>query len=66
MLYVPKGFAHGFQALEDDCEVLYMMGEYYRPESGRGIRWDDSKIGIHWPMKPKVIDKKDATYGDFK
>jgi dTDP-4-dehydrorhamnose 3,5-epimerase len=64
-LYVPKGFAHGFQTLEDDCEVFYMMGEYYHEESARGMRWDEPAFKIEWPVNPKVIGKKDATYGDF-
>ncbi len=60
MLYVPKGFAHGFQTLEDDCEVFYMMGEYYHPESARGMRWDDDQVGIEWPIKITSISKSDA------
>ncbi len=59
MLCVPKGFAHGFRTLEDDCEVFYMMGEYYHPESARGIRWDDEEVGIEWPVKITSISRSD-------
>ena len=60
MLYVPKGFAHGFQTLTDDAEVFYMMGEYYHEESARGMRWDDENVGIEWPIKTTHISKRDG------
>ena len=50
MLYVPEGFAHGFQTLEDDTEVLYQMSEFYSPEHARGVRYDDPAFGIEWPI----------------
>ena len=62
MLYVPKGFAHGFQTLADDSEVFYMMSEYYHPECASGIRWDDEKVGIGWPMKIVSISKNDENF----
>ncbi|HUI93309.1 MAG TPA: dTDP-4-dehydrorhamnose 3,5-epimerase [Chitinivibrionales bacterium] len=65
MLYVPKGFAHGFQTLEDDAEVFYMMGEYYHEESARGMRWDDPEIGIKWLSSQIIISKKDSEYQLF-
>lgn len=49
MIYVPEGFAHGFQTLLDDTEVFYQMSEYYIPESALGIRWDDPAFRIVWP-----------------
>ena len=49
-LFVPVGFAHGFLTLEDNCEVTYKCSDTYAPESDGGIRWDDSAIGIEWPM----------------
>jgi len=59
-LYVPGGFAHGYQTLEDGAEVFYQMSEYYVPESARGIRWDDPSIAIHWPdAAERVISDKD-------
>jgi dTDP-4-dehydrorhamnose 3,5-epimerase len=49
LLYVPAGFAHGFQTLADDTEVFYQMSEYYRPEAARGVRWDDPVLAVAWP-----------------
>lgn len=64
-LFVPAGCAHGFITLEDDCEVLYMMGEIYLPELSRGVRWNDRTFGIKWPLTPVVISERDATWPDF-
>ena len=49
MIYIPEGFAHGFQTLEDETEVFYQMSEFYSPEHARGVRWDDPAFGIKWP-----------------
>jgi dTDP-4-dehydrorhamnose 3,5-epimerase len=62
MLFVPKGFAHGFQTLTDDAEVFYMMSEFYHPECSRGIRWDDTKAIISWPIPLKIISPKDLLF----
>lgn len=59
MMYVPEGFAHGYQTLADDTEVFYQMSEYYHPESARGIRWDDPTIAIEWPLEISVISERD-------
>ncbi len=60
MLYIPEGFAHGYQTLEDDTEVVYQMSQFYAPESARGIRWDDPSIAIRWPdVDRRVISDKD-------
>lgn len=61
-LYVPEGFAHGFQTLQDDTEVLYQMSESYRPDLARGVRWDDPTLGITWPVSDPVISERDRTY----
>lgn len=62
-LYIPEGFAHGFQTLEDNTEVLYQMSEFYAPDLARGIRWDDPKIGIKWPFpNDKTISQRDLSY----
>ena len=58
-LFVPKGFAHGFQTLEDDTEVFYQMSELYVPGFGGGYRWDDPAFGIPWPLEPTVISERD-------
>jgi dTDP-4-dehydrorhamnose 3,5-epimerase len=68
-LYVPVGIAHGFQTLEDESEVLYMMGNEYVPESARGVRWDDPAFGIEWPEPPpggRTISQRDAAYPDIR
>lgn len=66
MLYVPKGFALGFQTLEDNTEIFYQMSEIYMPAFSRGIRWDDPSLNISWPMKPTVISKKDLSHPFIK
>jgi dTDP-4-dehydrorhamnose 3,5-epimerase len=64
-LYIPRGFAHGFQSLEDGTEVMYQMSEFYSPEHARGVRWDDPAFGIEWPISDPIILERDATYPDF-
>ena len=65
MLYVPKGFAHGFLTLRDDTETIYLVTEYYAADHERGIRYNDAKLGIQWPMEPSVISPKDLAHPDF-
>jgi dTDP-4-dehydrorhamnose 3,5-epimerase len=65
MLSIPKGCAHGFLTLEDDCEVFYQMSEFYHPEVSRGVRWNDPAFGIEWPAKAEVISARDASFSDF-
>jgi len=65
MLYVPEGFAHGFQTLEDNTEVIYQVSQFYNPASEQGIRWDDKAFKIKWPLQPSSISEKDQTYEDF-
>jgi dTDP-4-dehydrorhamnose 3,5-epimerase len=65
MLYIPKGFAHGFQTLEDHSEVYYQMSEFYVPELARGVRWNDPAFGIQWPVQDLTISKRDQEYPDF-
>ncbi len=65
MLYVPEGFAHGFQTLEDNTVVFYQMSEFYHPECARGVRWDDPVFGIEWPLLNPIISEKDKKYPDF-
>jgi len=66
MFYVPKGFAHGFITLEPNTEAMYLVDEFYAPEQERGIRWDDPKFGIAWPLAPTVLSPKDAGHRDFE
>jgi dTDP-4-dehydrorhamnose 3,5-epimerase len=65
MLYVPKGFAHGFVTLVDGTEAFYFVDEYYAPEQERGIRWNDPHFGIAWPIEPVVLSEKDKSHRDF-
>lgn len=64
-LFIPKGFAHGYQSLTNNCNILYMMsGEFSKPNN-IGFRWDDSFFNIKWPLKPTVIANKDRTWPLF-
>jgi dTDP-4-dehydrorhamnose 3,5-epimerase len=58
-LYIPGGFAHGFQTLSDSTEVFYQMSEFYHPESARGVRWNDPAFGIIWPIPNPIISERD-------
>jgi dTDP-4-dehydrorhamnose 3,5-epimerase len=65
MMYVPKGFAHGFVTLADNTEAYYLVDEFYAPEYERGIRWNDSRFSISWPIQPAVISEKDQNFRNF-
>ena len=65
LLYVPEGFAHGFQTLTDHAEVSYQISEFYEPTAGRGVRWDDPRFGITWPVASPILSPRDASYPDF-
>ena len=66
MLYIPKGFAHGFQTLADKTEIFYQMSTCYHPESGRGVRWNDPAFGIQWPAADRVIlSDRDRLWPDY-
>lgn len=65
MLFIPKGFAHGFVTLEDNCEISYQMDQIYDPKSASGFRWDDKAFKIFWPVEPKVIIEKDKSWKPF-
>ncbi len=66
LLYVPEGFAHGFQTLADDTVVYYMISEAYAPEYARGVRWSDPAFGIKWPLSEPIIADKDRLLPDYK
>ncbi len=59
-LYVPGGFAHGFQCLTEDCEVFYQMSAEYIAELARGLRHDDPQVGIRWPREVAQVSARDA------
>ena len=65
MLYIPEGFAHGFQTVEDDTEVFYQMSEFYFPQSACGVRWNDPTFQVEWPDDKRIISAKDMNYADF-
>jgi dTDP-4-dehydrorhamnose 3,5-epimerase len=64
-LYIPPGLAHGFQTLADESEVFYLMSTPFVPGAARGLRWNDPRLGIQWPLVPTVISQKDQSYEDF-
>jgi dTDP-4-dehydrorhamnose 3,5-epimerase len=64
-VYVPCGVAHGFLTLSDDTEVLYHMDTEFHPQAARGIRWNDSAIGVVWPAEPRIMSSRDRDYPDL-
>lgn len=65
-LYIPEGFAHGFQTLQDNSEVLYLMFGFYAPDYASGVRWDDPAFGIQWPLTNPILSEKDRSYPLFE
>ena len=67
MVYIPAGFAHGYQILMDNTEVFYQVGQFYAPEYERGLRWNDPAIGIEWPINsPLILSEKDKHWPDYQ
>jgi len=66
LLYVPKGFAHGYQTLEDNVEVIYFLQGEYSKEHEAGSKWDDPAFEINWPLEPTVIADKDSQWPPFE
>ncbi|HYF21181.1 MAG TPA: dTDP-4-dehydrorhamnose 3,5-epimerase [Ramlibacter sp.] len=66
MLFVPKGFAHGFVSLTDDAAVSYLMSAFHEPASARGARWDDPAFGIQWPVPVQGMSDKDRHWPAFQ
>ena len=65
MLYVPENFAHGYQTLEDNTEVVYLVSQFYSSESERGVRYNDPAFGMDWPLEVQVISDKDESWPGF-
>jgi dTDP-4-dehydrorhamnose 3,5-epimerase len=66
LLYIPRGFAHGFQTLEPHSEVTYQMSQFYEPGSGRGVRWNDPAFAIPWPAADhRIMCDRDRDFPDF-
>jgi dTDP-4-dehydrorhamnose 3,5-epimerase len=62
MLYIPEGFAHGFQTLTDDCELIYHHSEFYTPGAEGGIRYNDPMVNIRWPLDVTIISDRDKNH----
>ncbi|NLT23691.1 MAG: dTDP-4-dehydrorhamnose 3,5-epimerase [Syntrophorhabdus sp.] len=62
MAYIPEGFAHGFQALADNAALIYHHTEFYSPEHERGLRFDDPRLAIRWPLPVTLVSGKDMSY----
>jgi dTDP-4-dehydrorhamnose 3,5-epimerase len=66
ILYIPKGFAHGFQTLSDEAELFYHISEVFRPEYARGLRWDDPSLAINWPaIGKRTLSERDSALPFF-
>lgn len=66
MLYIPFGFAHGYQTLVDGVETYYHVSAPYSPAHAAGVRWNDPRFGIQWPLEPTAISSRDAEWPDFR
>jgi dTDP-4-dehydrorhamnose 3,5-epimerase len=65
MLYIPRGFGHGFITLTDNVEAFYLHGAFYSPGAERGLRWNDLPVGIIWPIEPQEMSDKDRKWPDL-
>jgi dTDP-4-dehydrorhamnose 3,5-epimerase len=66
VLYVPEGFAHGYQTLVDHTETLYMISSPYAPDAASGVRWDDPAFGIDWPLaEATILSERDRNWPDY-
>ena len=65
MIYVPDGFGHGFQTLEDNTEVFYQNSEMHMPQFERGIRFNDPFFKIEWPIDENIVSDKDKNWPLF-
>jgi dTDP-4-dehydrorhamnose 3,5-epimerase len=62
MIYIPEGFAHGFQTLTNDCQLIYNHSEYYKPGVEGGIKYNDKMLAIDWPLEAKNISERDSNH----
>jgi dTDP-4-dehydrorhamnose 3,5-epimerase len=62
MIYIPEGFAHGFQTLTDDCELIYHHSQFYSPGVEGGIKYDEPKVNIEWPLPVQIISARDNSH----
>lgn len=66
MIYIPEGFAHGFQTLSDNCELMYHHSEFYKPNIESGLKYDDPKLNIEWPLLVTNISERDKQHDFLK
>ncbi len=66
ILYVPRGFAHGFMTTTQEVDVMYKTDNYYAPASEGGLIWDDLDVGIKWPLEPQLLSEKDKKWPTLK
>jgi dTDP-4-dehydrorhamnose 3,5-epimerase len=66
ILYIPKGIAHGFQTLEDNCELFYQMSVSYNASCARGVRWNDAALQIKWPLQNPIMSPRDQEFPNIK
>jgi dTDP-4-dehydrorhamnose 3,5-epimerase len=64
-LYIPRGFAHGFQSICDDVELCYLIADFYAPKAAAGVRYNDPTFGINWPLPPTILSERDLAWSDF-
>ena len=65
-IFIPEGFAHGFQTLTDDSIVFYQMSEFYNPAGASGVRWNDQIFKINWPLGNPIISERDNSFSDYR
>ncbi len=65
-LFIPEGFAHGFQTLDDNTDIYYQISQFFKPEYSRGILWNDPLFNINWPDPNPILSKKDQAYPYFQ
>ena len=66
LLYIPEGFAHGYQALADNTELFYLVSQFYTPQAEQGVRWNDSRFNVTWPITDAIVlSDKDRSWPDF-
>jgi len=66
LLYIPEGFAHGFQTLEENTTIYYQISAFYDPQFARGVRWNDPAFGIKWPLASPIMSEKDKLLPDYR
>lgn len=66
MIFIPKGYAQGYQTLTDNTELFYQMSQVYVPNAARGIRYDDPLFAISWPMQPSTMSGRDRNWPDIE